>query len=465
MTNDPRDFKKELFPKGFPLPAALDIEEAVLGALLIEPHSMNLVADQLSEPSFYGEKHRLIFKAYRQLYDLDLPIDLVTVTNQINSNGDLLKVEGAYGVTEITNRVASSAHIEYHVAILAQKMIQREVIKSGFHSIEAALDPSKDVFEIVSELVIKSENMIGSVTKGIPKKVGDLLVKTLLKIEENAKKTDLVTGVPSGFSDLDGSTSGWQAGNLIILGARPSMGKSALAGTWAINAAIHHNVPTMIFSLEMTEGELMNRILSHESGVPLYRISHGKTDVDDIKLLHSAGNKIKKAPLYIDDTASISVAEIKAKARTQQGKHGLGLIIIDYLQLIKPLNTKELREIQISTISRSLKSLAKELEIPIIALAQLSRKVEERDDKKPILSDLRESGAIEQDADIILFLTRPEYYVPKNQPVPPEIQGIAELTLAKNRNGRCDEYPIIFDGTLTKFSEIEPEPWTPKFIS
>ena len=395
-------------------PQAKDLEEAVLGAIMLEKSAFDTVIEILKPECFYVEAHQLIYLAMRSLQQKSMPIDILTVAEELRLKEQLEAIGGPYFVTKLTNSVVSSANIDAHARIILQKFIQRELIRISGETISDAYEDSTDVFDLLD----KAEANLFEITNNHLKKNFDeiqtVLAKTYTRIEELRNRKEDVTGVPSGFAGLDKVTNGFQPTDLIIIAARPSVGKTAFALNLARNAAMHplKPVPVGFFSLEMSSGQLVQRILSAQSDIMMEKISRGRLEDHEMKQLLVKGiQPLEKAPLYIDDSAAINVFELRAKCRRMVNKYKVGMIIIDYLQLMsgggdnKGMN----REQEISTISRSLKQLAKELNVPIIALSQLSRAVESRKEgnKMPQLSDLRESGAIEQDADMVMFLYRP----------------------------------------------------------
>ena len=438
-------------------PQATDLEEVVLGALMLEKDAVNEVIDILSPEAFYLDKHQKIFAAIKDLFGKSEPIDILTVTNELKFRGELEMVGGAYYISKLTNRVVSAANIEYHARIIIQKYIQRELIKISSDLIHEAFEDTTDVFDLMD----KAEGNLFKISENNLRRsydtMQDLVVQAIKEIQ-NAKSADnKLRGVPSGYSALDGITQGWQKSDLIILAARPSMGKTAFALNLARNAAVDFHIPVAFFSLEMSKVQLVTRLISTESSLPADKLRSGDLAEYEWQQLNTKVTPLTDAPIYIDDTAQLSIFELRAKCRRLQQQHDIQMIFIDYLQLMtakggdKGLN----REQEISTISRSLKSLAKELQIPVLALSQLSRSVEQRPgSKKPILSDLRESGAIEQDADMVLFLYRPEYY--KNEAdAADKPKGYTIVDIAKHRNGKLGEIELRFVGQYARFEEFE----------
>lgn len=440
-------------------PSALELEDAVIGAMLLESECVPVIASILSAQSFYKEAHVLIFKAILSLFKNSYPIDILTVTQELKKTGELDIVGGGYYIVTLTNRVASAGNAEYHARIIQQKFIQRELIRVSTKTINDAYEDSFDVFDLLDNAEKNLFLISQSTIKKEPKTASELINKTIKEIELIAMRKDGLSGIPSGLVDLDRKTGGWQKSDLIIIAARPAMGKTALAVTLAKNAAINFNIPTALFSLEMSENQLMKRIISAQSQLNSYLLKSPKNLTDsDWRQIQEAATPISKAPLFIDDTPALSIFELRAKARRLKEKSGIELIIIDYLQLMTTGidDNKRNREQEISYISRSLKALAKDLNVPIIALSQLNRAVETRGgDKKPQLSDLRESGAIEQDADMVIFPHRPEYYGITEDAHGNSTVGLAELIIAKHREGLTDTVITKYIAHLTTFSDVQ----------
>jgi len=437
-------------------PQATDLEEAVLGALMLEREAVNEVIDILKPESFYKESHQKIFSAIHDLFQRSEPIDILTVTAELRKTGDLEIVGGAYYISFLTNRVASSANIQFHSRIISQKHILRELIRISSDTIREAYEESTDVFDLLD----KAERDLFTVAQGNIRKeydtMSDVIKQAIENIEAAKKNVDGVSGVPSGFHALDRVTSGWQKSDMIIVAARPGMGKTAFVVSMARNIAVDFNLPVAIFSLEMSSIQLVNRLISSETGIKGEKIRKGNLEDHEFTQLHTRIKKLSTAPIYVDDTPSLSVFELRAKARRLKSKHDIQLIIVDYLQLMTAGSDKGNREQEISTISRSIKTIAKELNIPIIALSQLSRAVETRGgDKKPMLSDLRESGAIEQDADIVSFIYRPEYYDLDQDEEGNSLLGIGQVIIAKHRNGALDTVSLKFVKDFAKFENLE----------
>ncbi len=439
-------------------PQAKDLEEAVLGALMLEKDALTAVIDILSPQCFYVEGHQRIYNAIMQLFQQSEPVDILTVVNQLRKNGELEITGGAFFVTQLTNRVASAANVEYHARIVLQKHIQRELIRISSEVIKDAFEDTTDVFDLLD----KAEKNLFDLAEGNIRKnystMSDLLIEAKKQIEIAANQKSGVTGVPSGFTELDKITSGWQKSDLLIIAARPGMGKTAFVLSLSRNAAIRFQKPVAIFSLEMSSIQLVNRLIASETELSAEKLKKGQLSPHEWKQLSDKISDLTEAPIYIDDTPALSIFELRAKCRRLKAQHNIELIIIDYLQLMSGGTDGKSgnREQEISNISRSLKSIAKELSVPIIALSQLSRAVETRGgDKRPILSDLRESGAIEQDADMVMFIYRPEYYDIDDDGQGNSTAGLAEIIIAKHRNGSLKNVPLRFIGNLAKFTDLE----------
>jgi len=439
-------------------PQAKELEEAVLGAIMLEKSAFDTVSEIIKPECFYVEAHQLIFKTMQQLQNDSVPIDILTVVEGLKSKNELDLVGGPYQITKLTNSVVSAANIDAHARIILQKFIQRELIRISGEIIGDAYEDSTDVFDLLDESETKMFNITNNYLKKNFEEIGQVLAKTINRIDELRTKTEDISGVPTGFPTLDRITYGWQPTDLIILAARPSVGKTAFALNLARNAALHPTkpVPVGFFSLEMSAPQLVQRILSAESEIKMEKISRGKLEDYEYQQLHAKGlKKLERAPLYIDDTAALNIFEFRAKARRLVNKHKVGIIIIDYLQLMSGSGDRNNnREQEISNISRSLKALAKELNIPIVALSQLSRAVETRKESKmPQLSDLRESGAIEQDADMVMFIYRPEYYEVMSNDMGESTHGETHIRIAKHRNGQLDTIKLRAKLDIQKFEE------------
>lgn len=442
-------------------PQATELEEAVLGAMMIDKKGIDEVIDVLMPQVFYRIQHQTIFAAIQKLFNSAEPIDLLTVANELRNEGKLELVGGDYYLIQLTQKVTSSAHIEYHSRVLIEKYILRRLIEISANIIDKSYDETTDVFDLLDY----SESKLFEITDGgIKRSFSDsstLVKEALEKIKAMSEKEGM-SGVPSGFTKIDMITSGWQESDLVILAARPGMGKTAFVLSMARNMAVDQKHPVAVFSLEMSSVQLITRMISGETGIPSEKLRKAKLENHEWKQLYSKVKALEDAPLFIDDTPALSIFDLRAKARRLVSQHGVKLLIIDYLQLMTlgGGKTSGNREQEISTISRNLKSIAKELNIPVIALSQLSRAVETRGgNKRPMLSDLRESGAIEQDADIVSFIYRPEYYnleVWDDDDATP-CAGQAEFIIAKHRNGALDNVRLRFINEQAKFADLEED--------
>jgi replicative DNA helicase len=441
-------------------PQATDLEEAVLGALMLERDALTTVIEILKPESFYKEAHQLIYKTVIELFDRSEPIDLLTVSNHLRTKGELEVVGGAYYITQLTSKVNSSANIEYHARIVAEQAIKRDLIAiaSGVH--KDAFEDTTDVFELLD----RTEQALYSVSESNIKKnysdMRSLMGEALRELQAKKDHDSHLTGTPSGFTDLDRITSGWQKSDLIIIAARPGMGKTAFVVSAMRNAAVDFKKGVAIFSLEMSSVQLVNRLISAEAELSSEKIKKGNLEEYEWAQLHHKISALTNAPIFIDDTPAISIRELRTKCRRLKAKNDIQLVIIDYLQLMSSEGNAKggagNREQEISAISRSLKQLAKELNVPVIALSQLSRSVETRGgDKRPQLSDLRESGAIEQDADMVIFLYRPEYYKIDVDENGNSTKGLGEVIIAKHRNGSLESAWLRFIGQYTKFCDMD----------
>lgn len=432
-------------------PQAVDVEEAVLGAMMIEPNCVPDVLDSLTADCFYKDANRKVFMAVSALSAEHQPVDIYTVTEQLRRMGLIDEVGGPYYLSLLSSKVGAAAHVDYHVKILLQKYIQRELITISAEMQRDSFDDSIPVDDLLDNSQSKLFELAEKNMKRATLPVQDVIKDTVAEIEANQDRTDGLSGVPSGFTGIDKVTLGWQESDLVIIAARPSMGKTAFVLTMARNMAVEHRIPVAFFSLEMSSKQLVKRLLVSETGLSSEKIRGGKKLQDyEIVQLHERIKDLTAAPLFIDDTPSISVYELRSKARRLVSNAGVKLIIVDYLQLMTgPPELRGMREQEVSNISRSLKAIAKELSIPVIALSQLSRDVEKRGGNKiPQLSDLRESGAIEQDADIVMFIHRPDYYGTEEEGAVP---GQAQIIIAKHRNGSTDVVPMIFRKNEARF--------------
>lgn len=445
-------------------PQAVDLEQVVLGAMMLEKTAVNDTIDILSENSFYDPKHQYIYKAIRTLFAATSPVDLVTVTDRLSKSGELSAAGGAGYISQLTNRVGSTANVQYHARIIAEKFIKRELIRVSNEIIKDAFDDTVDVFELLNG----AERNLFQIGDGNMSKQVDLMSNVVRnaieEIEVARKNADGISGIPSGFVEIDQVTAGWQRSDMIVIAARPGMGKTAFVLSAARNTALQ-GFGVAIFSLEMSSVQLVKRLIAGESRINSEKLRKGDLADHEFQQLHSRIQKLAAAPLYIDDTAAISIFDFRAKCRRLKAQYDIQLVIIDYLQLMSAKDGKNSgnREQEISMISRSIKEIAKELNIPIIALSQLSRSVEQRSDKKPILSDLRESGAIEQDADIVSFLYRPSYYKILKYDDGTSTQGIGEFLIEKHRNGKTAAVRLRFEDEFARFSNLnEPDQFLEK---
>ena len=441
-------------------PQAKDLEEAVLGAMMLEQDAVSTVIDILKPDSFYFPGHKIIYEAIYNLFNKSQPVDILTVTEELRQLGRLEEAGGAFYVTELTNRIASAANVEHHARIVSQKHIQRELIHISSEIIKEAYEDTTDVFKLLDS----SEKKLFSVTDQNLRRnydeMSNLLTKAIKQIESIREHEDSLTGVPTGFSELDRVTAGWQKSDLVVIAARPGMGKTAFVLSIARNAAIDYDKPVAIFSLEMSSLQLVNRLISAETELPSEKLKRGNLEAFEWQQLTSKSDKLSEAKIFIDDTPAINVFELRAKCRRLKSQYGVQLFIVDYLQLMSGSADGKSgnREQEISNISRSMKSIAKELDTPFIALSQLSRAVETRGGtKRPQLSDLRESGAIEQDADMVLFLYRPEYYGFTEDENNNSVRGLAEVIIAKHRNGALKTVYARFIDKYAKFIDVENE--------
>jgi replicative DNA helicase len=432
-------------------PQALDVERAVLGAMLLQPEAtVSHVLSLLTREAFYADAHRIIFDSIARLFEKQQPVDLITVGEDLRRAGSIDTIGGMIYLTQLTGEVISPAHIEYHCRIVLEKAIKRQLIELNTALITDCYIETSDAFEMIDraeeEIFKLSERHIKQSFTEIR-----VIVKPLLnKVYKISQEHSGVTGVPSGYNLLDDKTGGWQPTDLIVLAARPSMGKTALALSMARNAAIDADMPVGVFSLEMSSEQLALRLLCAEARVNMQLVRTGRIREEDFNRLARYVGKLERASILIDDTPGISILELRAKARRMVHEHGVKLIVIDYLQLMSAPLIRESREREIASISRSLKGLAKDLNVPVIALSQLNRSVESRAGGKPMLADLRESGAIEQDADVVMFIHRN-----KDADAPPEELGRATVIIAKQRNGEVGEVDLAWISEYARFENLE----------
>ncbi len=432
-------------------PHDIEAEQAVIGSMLTDKDAVISAIEVLKEEDFYREDNKAIYEAILNLYNRSEPIDIITVKSELESMGKFEQVGGLEYLAELPEKVPTTANSMKYIKIVEEKSTLRKLIKTANEIIELGYDPTEDVDDIMEGAEKKIFNVMQNKNQKGYAAMKDILVDSFTQLEELYNRKQHITGVPTGFADLDYKTAGLHSSDLVLVAARPAMGKSAFALNIATNAAIRAKVPVAIFSLEMSKEQMVNRILCSEAMVDSNKVRTGRLEEDDWSKLAEAIGPLSEAEIYIDDTPGISVMEIRAKCRKLKLEKNIGMVVIDYLQLVQGSNKRNgSREQEISEISRSLKILAKEIGVPVIALSQLSRAVEQRPDHRPMLSDLRESGAIEQDADIVMFLYRDDYY---NQDS--EKKGIAEVIIAKHRGGSTGTVELLWLGSYTKFVNLE----------
>jgi replicative DNA helicase len=448
-------------------PQAVEVESAVLGAMLIEKEAISKVLDILDESSFYKPAHQKIYDAMVGLFERSEPVDVVTTVEELRRRGTLETVGGPAYITELTQRVTSAANVEYHARIVLEKALMRSLIFAATEVASRAFGETEDALDLLDE----AEGKIFQISEQRMKKtftpIKKAITQTFEILESIHGKHGGVTGVPTGFYELDNITGGFQRSDLIIIAGRPSQGKTALALSLARNAALHKEkrTPVGIFSLEMSESQLVTRLLSSEARVNAHQLRTGRLPEDEWRNLSRAAGRLAEAKVFIDDTPALGILELRAKSRRLKVEHGIGLIIVDYLQLIQGPKSIESREREISLISRSLKALSKEIDVPVIALSQLNRSLESRSDKRPVLADLRESGAIEQDADVVMFVHRPEIYNimemkdDEGNILPTE--GMAEIIVGKQRNGPTGIVRLAFKKEYAGFERLAPASYEP----
>ncbi len=436
-------------------PQAVEIERAVLGAMLIDAGAVNAVVEILSENAFYHTTHRRVYTAMISLYERSQPVDQITVSQELMRRGQLDEVGGAFAVAQLAGEVGTSANAEYHAKLIQEKALRREMINVSSQVTASCYAETKDAFELLEDAEQRFFNLSqGAVNRGF-KPLEGILHDTFELIERAHKRAGTLSGLTTGYRELDDLTAGLQPSDLIIVAGRPSMGKTAFGLCVARNVAVKEKVPVGIFSLEMSEQQIAQRLLCAESRVDSHRLRTGRLSDEEGTRLAAWSSKLVDAPIFIDDTPGISVLEMRAKARRLKAEHGVGLIVADYLQLVTTHERIDNREQEIAKISRSLKALAKELSVPVIACAQLSRAVETRGgDKRPILSDLRESGSIEQDADVVTFLYRPEVYGIKDDQGNDQ-EGVTEVIIGKQRNGPLGSVFLTWLNQYGRFEEPE----------
>ncbi|MCX7954596.1 MAG: replicative DNA helicase [Bacteroidales bacterium] len=440
-------------------PQDTDIEEAILGAIMLDKEACHLIIDNLRPEHFYKEQHQKIYEAILSLYNKMEQVDILTVKDELQKRKELEEVGGLTYLSKLTNKIASTAHVELHSKILIQKYLLRELIRIANEIQRKAYNDEEDVYDLIDY----SQNEIFNLTTGNIKRdampLSELIGDAVTQIKEASKHETKLSGIPSGFIDIDRITGGWQNSDLIIVAARPSMGKTSFVISMARNMALEHNIAVGIFSLEMSSIQLVHRLLSMETEIPSSKIRNGDLNNDEWERILNKINILEKAKIFIDDTPAISIATLRAKSRRLVSQQNVKLIIIDYLQLMTVGGSEKsnmTREQEVSTISRSLKALARDLNIPVIALSQLNRAVETRGglNKKPQLSDLRDSGAIEQDADLVIFIHRPEKYIDQTEDGLPT-KGLAQIIIAKHRNGPTAEVNLKFIESYAKFVDFQ----------
>jgi replicative DNA helicase len=431
-------------------PQNLAAEQSVIGSMLLDKNAVVRVIELLNPDSFYRDAHRFIYESILDLFDRGEPVDLVTVTEALRKSGKLDAVGGSVYVADLINSVPTAANVEHYAKIVEEKYVLRRLIEAGTQVVASAFSEPEDVDQVLDQAEKSIFDIALKRTHEGFHKIDSVIKRVLDKIDSLYGKKEAITGTPSGYPDLDQLTAGFQNADLIIIAARPSVGKTAFALNIAQLVSIKHNIPVAIFSLEMSKEQLAQRMLCSEAEVDAQRLKTASLSDTGWKKLTRALGKLSEAPLYIDDSASITATEIRAKARRLKIERGLGLVIVDYLQLMRGRNRIENRVQEISDIARSLKTLARELDVPVIALSQLSRAVEQRPDRIPRLSDLRESGEIEQTADLVMFIHREDYYNPQS-----DRGNIAEIIIAKQRNGPIGTVELVFRKEIAKFCSKE----------
>lgn len=431
-------------------PQNIEAERSTLGSMFLEKEAIYQAMEIVRPEDFYKDAHRIIYQAVLDLTNKGEPVDLVTVTEELRQKNNLEKVGGIAYLTALAGAVPTAAHVEYYARIVQEKSLLRQLIHAATEVVAAGYDAQEEVEKILDEAERKIFSIANRRTGRTIVNLKSILIETFEQIEKLYETRGAVTGVPTGFTDLDRFTAGLQPSDLIILAARPSMGKTTFALNIAENAAVHLKIPVIIFSLEMSKEQLAMKLLCAEAGVDNQRIRTGNLGEEDWPRLSHALGRLSEAKMFIDDSPNISALEVRAKARRIQAEHGLGLIVIDYLQLMQGRGRPESRQQEVSEISRSLKALARELSVPVLSLSQLSRAVEQRTNKRPSLADLRESGSLEQDADLVCFLYREDYYEPET-----EKKNITELIIAKHRNGPIGTVEFLFQKEYSKFVGLE----------
>ncbi len=436
-------------------PQSVEVEKSVLGAMMLDPQAVPKAIEILSPEYFYDKKNSLIFAAMIRLFEANEPIDTVSIFEELRKAGDLEKAGGAAYISQLAQDISSAANVEYHSRIVMEKWILRELISTSMEIATQAYQGTEDVFDLMDKAESRIFNITEESLKESYKSMDKAVKEAIEHIEAIHSRAIASFSVPSGFFGLDDMLGGFQKSDLIIIAARPSMGKTAFALSAVRNAAVDHKVPIAFFSLEMATIQLVTRLISAEARINAHQIRTGKFKAADGQKISRTAHKLSEAPIYIDDTPALSVLELRAKARRLKAEKNIGMIVIDYLQLMSAGTHIESREREISIISRSLKALAKELNIPVIALSQLNRAVEQRHDKRPMLSDLRESGSIEQDADVVLFLYRPEAYGIMTDSEGNSTEGTAEVIVGKQRNGPIGDVKLRFMKDYARFENLD----------
>lgn len=432
-------------------PHDIEAEQAIIGSMLTDKDAVIAAVEILREQDFYREDNRIIYSAILNLYNRSEPIDIITLKAELKSMGKLEAVGGLEYIVQLPDRVPTTSNVEQYIKIVEEKSMLRALIKTADELITLGYDPTQEVEQVIDTAEKKIFEVMQKKNQKGYSSMKDILIDTFTQLEQLYNQKEMITGVPTGFADLDYRTSGLHNSDLILVAARPAMGKSAFALNIATHAAVRGKVPVAIFSLEMSKEQMANRILCSEAMVDSAKVRTGKIDDEEWGKLAAASGELSEAGIYIDDTPGISVMEIRAKCRKMKLEKNIGLVVIDYLQLVQGSNRKGgSREQEIAEISRSLKILAKEINVPVIALSQLSRAPEQRVDHRPMLSDLRESGSIEQDADIVMFLYRDDYY---NEDT--DKKNIAEVIIAKHRSGATGTVELLWLGNYTKFANID----------
>lgn len=435
-------------------PQAVDVEMAVLGAMLLEKEAIAKAVEVLDETAFYKPGHQQIFAAMIGLFERSEPVDLITLMDELRRRGQLEKIGGEVYLTELTTKITSSANIEFHAHIVLEKALMRQLIASSSEVINRAFHETEDALDLLDQ----AEQRIFQISEQRMKKsfvsMNTAVHSTMELLESIHGKHSGITGVPSGFAELDNVTGGFQKSDMVIVAGRPSQGKTALVLSIARNASVLHNVPIGFFSLEMSTQQLVMRLICAEARVDAHSVRTGRLPEDEWRKLSTSVGRLYKAKIFIDDTPALGILELRAKARRLKAEHNIGLVVVDYLQLMQGPRNVQSREQEISTISRSLKALAKELSIPVLALSQLNRAVEARGDKRPMLADLRESGAIEQDADVVLFVHRPEMYGIDKDEDGNSTEGTSEIIVGKQRNGPTGTVRLAFVKQYARFENL-----------